>query len=418
MANRFILITLFLLLSAANIYIYLNRNDGYEYVQQSSYKDLYPNISKGISRITIEKDNDAVIDLKGYPSSLKWNVSCNDTIIAKDLSLPLHFLLRQNVNRYLLQANDSVTKNITIDLNYSPAEIYKAKASSIYTNYEIRYCSEPFITGDSNTINKWKDPLDYTDATEIKTVKQLLTDSFHIKPADSTVNKIKIIGSYIYQSIKQNMGVPADSLANYSTYKQFCLVKEGKAKIWCGNITDIFHLFATNAGIICRNIGLSGKREVFTLGDHAFNECFIPETGEWALVDLTQNILLLKDSDGKFLNTVNLYQLKKLNQTDNITMYSSGDSSIINGGYSNPDKKYLWQENEILYPHPNNPRTLYSFFNKFQRYAGVHPWLEVYNENHHYDNHLFYLKSFLLHAWILLGLIILVLYLFTKKSKT
>ena len=76
MANRFILITLFLLLSAANIYIYLNRNDGYEYVQQSSYKDLYPNISKGISRITIEKDNNAVIKCllaKTYQQGRKLN---------------------------------------------------------------------------------------------------------------------------------------------------------------------------------------------------------------------------------------------------------------------------------------------------------------------------------------------------------
>lgn len=417
MLNRYILIIIFALLTIANIYIYVNRYDGFEYVQQSTYKELYPNTTKGIQTIAIEKDSTATISLKGYSPALKWDVLCNDSLISQNQSLPIHISLKQKVNRYSLLANDSAIKPIIIDLDYSPAELYKINASSIVTNYEIRHCSEPFVTTDTALLNKWKDGFDYIDATEITAVKQLISDSLKIKSTDSTTKKIKTIGNYIYQSIKKNIGVPADSLAAYSTYKQFCQAKDGKAKIWCGHITDIFHLFANNAGILCRKIGLTGKRNEFTLGNHSFNECYIPETGEWAYVDLTQNILLLEDAHKHILNTVNLYQLKKLNRANGLTVYASGDSSIIKTNYSNPEKKYLWEENEILFPHPHNPKTLYSFSNKFQRYAGVHPWLEVYNENRRYDNHLFYLKSFLFHAWLLLGAIILILYLFTKKQK-
>jgi hypothetical protein len=414
MAFRLVLI-IFFLLTITNLLIYINRNNGFEYVQQSTYANLYPNCSKGISGIDIEKDSIAKINLKGYSPAVKWNVFCDDAVILKEQSMPLHVALKESLHHYILQANDSAVKLIIIGLDYSPAEVYKRSGSSVATNYEIRYCSEPFVAADSTSVTKWKDPLDYTDAAELNTVKQFLTDSLHIKPTDSTLNKIKIIGSYIYQSIKQSMGIPPDSLSKHSVYKQFCLAKNKETKIWCGNIADIFHLFATVGDIVTRNIGLSGKKKIFNTGLHAANECYLPETGEWAYTDITQNILFLKDSAGKIFNTVDLYQLKKLNQTGNLILLSSGDSGILSGNYGDPDKKYVWRENEILYPHPFNRATLYSWPNKLKRYISKNPWLEIYSETVQYDNSKFYLKIYLFYTWMVLGVMVLVFYLFNKR---
>lgn len=416
MAKRLLLIVFFLL-TVTNLLIYINRDKGFEYVQQSTYANLYPNISKGISSIHIEKDSIAVIDLKGYSPPLKWSVFCNDMILLQDQFLPLHFSLKENINSYVLHANDSLVKSISINLDYSPAELYKKNGSSVATNYEIRYCSEPFVTADTALVTKWQDPLDYTAAEELNTVKQFITDSLHIQPTDSTINKIKIIGNYIHQSVKFSMGIPADSLSKYSVYKQFCLAKNQETKIWCGNIADIFHLFTSAAGIVSRNIGLSGKKEIFNLGLHAANECYLTETGEWAYADITQNILLLKDSTGKILNTVDLYQLKKLNQTGNIILFSSGDSSIKTGLYTDADKKYLWSENEILFPHPHDPASLYNWSGKLKRYISKRPWLEIYSETTKYDNSKFYLKSYLFHTWLLTGILMLIAYIFSLNSK-
>lgn len=416
MATRFVWIGFFLL-TIANLLIYINRNNGFEYVQQSAYGELYPNISKGIASISIEKDSAAIIDLKGYPAAAKWNIVCNDSVIIHDQLLPVHFSLNENVNRYTLQSTDSTVKPIIIDLDYAPAELYKRSGSSVATNYEIRYSSEPFVTGDSVSVSKWEDPLDYVDAAELNTVKQLVTDSLHIKPTDSTLNKIKIIGSYIYQSVKQNIGVPPDSLAQHSIYKQFCLAKKGQTKIWCANITDIFHLFATTAGIVTRKIGVTGNRGIFNTGLHSANECYLPETGEWAYTDITQNILSLTDSTGKILNTVDLYQLKKLNQTKNIILYSSGDSAVETVNYSDPEKKYVWGENEILFPYPYPPGTLYNWSNKLQRYISRKPWLKIYSEKTMYDNSKFYLKFYLFYIWAIFGLLVLISYLFKFKHR-
>jgi uncharacterized membrane protein len=410
MSTRALLYILFILLTAVNIIIYINRENGYEYIKQSSYTDLYPNISKGISVIKIEKEGAAVVDLKGYPANIQWNIYCNDSLIVRNESMPLHFTLEQHVNRYLLRATDSAITPITIDLDYSPAEIYAGSSSSIGTNYELRYCSEPLVTADSISVYKWRDPFDYMDPAEMKVIKEIITDSLSINTGDSTTLKIKKIGNYIYQAIKNNMGVPADSLAKYSVYRQFCLARSGNAKIWCGNITDIFHLFATNAGIICRNIGITGWKSGFSFGNHSMNECYIPETGEWAAVDITQNILLIKNKEGKLINAVNLYQLKNLHQTGSLEIYISGDSSIITGNYTDPYRKYLWKENNILFPHPYNPKTLYSFSTKLKRYFNEDPWLEIYSENITYANDKFYVKIFLFYSWLLLGLLILLLY--------
>jgi hypothetical protein len=76
------------------------------------------------------------------------------------------------------------------------------------------------------------------------------------------------------------------------------------------------------AGIICRKIAVTGNRNEFSAGGRVFNECYTMETGDWAYVDITQNILLLQNSNDSYLNTVNLYQLKKQNQTDKITQWS------------------------------------------------------------------------------------------------
>lgn len=416
MAHKKALWFIFLLLTAANIYIYFHRNDGYEYVKQAAYAELYPNISKGISNISIEKDSEAVITLKGFHQE-KWNVYCDSNLVAANISSPLHFTLKEKLNRYFIAPADSLMQPIIMDADYSPAFLYKAKSSSIGTNYEIRYCSVPFINNDSESVYKWKDDLSYMNPDELTAVKKIIQDSLKILPRDSTEIKIKKIGSYIFGAIKNNMGIPADTISNYSPYQQFCAAKNGQANIWCGNITDIFHLFASSTGIVCRKVGLSGSRHPFHFGDHSLNECYVPETGKWVYVDITQNILLLKDSLGNYLNTVDLYHLKKLNQTGCIVQVSAGDSAFLSGGYNNPNTKYLWSENEILFPLPHNPKTLYSFSNRFQRYAGIHPWLMYYNENYQYNNARFYLKSFLLHAWLLLGAIILVLYLLTKKKK-
>lgn len=399
MVYRNALWLLFLLLTAANIYIYLNYKE-YEFVQQSSYADLYPNVSKGIKSITVEKNNVAAIDLKGYAAA-KWSISCNDTVIAKDVSLPIRFSFKRDLNRYVLSAADSTVKQIIIDVDYAPDSLYKAESDSASIDDEIRYCSVPFV---------------YGDTAEMNAVKKII-DSLPIKPGDSTVTKIKVIGEYIYRSINKQIGVPADSLNNYSVYQQFCSARDGRAKIWCGNITDIFHLFATKAGIVCRNLGVAGRKNDFRLGDHSMNECYLPESGEWAYVDITQNILLLKDSMGRYLNTVDLYQLKKQRHANGLIQVSVSDSSIIESSYADADRKYVWKENKLLFPYPYNPKTLYSFFNKLRRYVGAHPWLAVYSENYQYNNYHFYLKSFLFHAWLLLLLIMLVLYLFTKKRK-
>jgi hypothetical protein len=416
MTRKFLLL-LFFLLFIANLIIYMNRDKGFEYIQQSAYQDLYPNINKGISTVTVEKDSVAIINLKGYPVDTRWDIACNDEVAEKNQTLPLHFSLKQSVNRYTLAANDTGIPPINIDIDYSPAEIYKKNGSSIATNYEIRFCSVPFVAADSTLVNKWKDPMQYVDTAELNAVKQILTDSLHLKATDSTINKIKTIGSYIYQSVKESMGVPPDSLAQYSVYKQFCLTKNREVKIWCGNISDIFHLFATAAGIVSRNIGITGNKELFNTGLHALNECYLPETGEWAYNDITQNILFLTDTAGKILNAVDLYQLKKLNQTGNIILYSSGDSAVVKGNYSDPDKKYVWAENEILFPHPYNPATLYSWSNKIQRYVSRNPWLEIYSEKTVYNNSKFYLKVYLFYTWVILGLLMLIFYLFNFKRR-
>ena len=416
MANRLLLIVFFLL-SIANLVIYINRNNGFEYVKQSSYQELYPNINKGISTISIEKDSIAIIDLKGFPHTVKWDIACNDVVFAQDQLLPVHFPLKENTNRYVLQANDSAIKQIIIDLDYAPAELYKKNGSSVSTNYEIRYSNVPFVTSSPVAVNKWKDTLDYIDATELNAVKKILSDSLHIKATDSAVTKIRIIGNYIYQSVKHSIGIPPDSLSKYSVYKQFCLAKNRQAKIWCGNISDIVHLFTTTAGVVSRNIGFAGNRQIFSTGSHAANESYLPETGEWAYTDITQNILLLTDTTGKILNTVDLYHLKKLNQTGNIVSYSSGDSAIVKGSYSNPDKKYVWGQNEILFPHPYDPATLYSWSNKLQRYFSRNPWLEIYSETTVYDNSKFYLKTYLLYTWVIVGLLVLGSFIKIKKRR-
>lgn len=417
MAQRLLLIV-FLLLSAANLFIFLNRDKGYQYVKQEAYHQLYPNISKGIASVKIEQEKEAVIDLKGYSPTARWTVECNDSVLLRDHPLPLRFVLKESVNSYVLKANDSVIQPIVIYLDYSPAALYQKNGSNTATNYEIRYSSEPLVTADSSLVTKWTDRLDYVDASALKMVKQLLADSLHIQSTDSTEDKIKAIGNFIYRAIHKQMGIPPDSLTSHSAYEQFCLARDGKTKIWCANITDIFHLFSSAAGIVSRKIGFTGQVDVFNTGLHSANECYIPEKGEWAYVDITQNILLLTDSSGNTLNAADIYHLKRLNETGDIILYSSTDSAVNAGKYLDASKKYIWKENEILYPYPYTPGTLYSWYNKLTRYVSPTVWFEIYSQKAVYSNSKFYLRLYAFYSWLAVGLLLLICYLFGSRRRS
>lgn len=416
MAKRFVLWMLLLLLTAVNIYIAIHRKKGYEYIKQSAYADLYPNISKGIRNISAEKNNELTVDLKGYGNA-NWEVRCNDSIIASGLSNPLKFVIKEKVYRYTLTPQNNQPPVVFI-IDYSPAEVYKNFSSSMGTNYEIRYCSVPFLNNDNSSVSKWKDDLHYTNTAELAAVKKEISDSLHITDGMTTVKKLETISAYIYSRVGKSFLVPADSLEKYSPYQQFCLARNGTAKLWCGNAADIFNLYTSAAGITCRRVAIDGKKDLFQLGEHIVNECYVPETGEWVMTDLKQNILLLKDSTGKLFNTAELYQLKKLGQTGSLIQLSMGDSSLAETTYSDIENKYIWKENSLSYLYPYNPLTVHSFVNRVKRYSGLFPWQEVYDENQQYSNFRFYVKTLLLYGWLLVALRILYLYLFSKKPTT
>jgi hypothetical protein len=137
-------------------------------------------------------------------------------------------------------------------------------------------------------------------------------------------------------------------------------------------------------------------------GDHpVLNECYIPEMGRWMLVDLTNNILAVRNKNGAFLDLVAVRD--SVWKKSIFTIYRSESDSISHQDTGSDDQalqEFYSGDYELYYYERVNNAKIYRLNEKIQRYFFAGSWYDIYDVESR-SNWLFQLKRILFCCWIL-----------------
>ena len=165
-------------------------------------------------------------------------------------------------------------------------------------------------------------------------------------------------------------------------------------ELWCGNFAEIFSFFCWSQNVVTRNI------EILNPADHHIvNECYVPETRKWVLVDPTNNLLQLKSSQG-ILNLQSFIQaiqkkaeITVLKISDSLTKFPLDSSAKYVRNYYNGHFP-------CYYYHRIDNKKAYQVSNKIKQYLLPVSWHDIYDNNGH-GNFAFYLKVFFILFWLI-----------------
>ena len=133
---------------------------------------------------------------------------------------------------------------------------------------------------------------------------------------DTTEQRISKLSKFILDRLDDTRGTPDDSWYEETEFDQFQQVwNKELSGIHCTQFRHVFASLANEAGIPTRvvhsgvTVGPDTRFRDWSVSGHTFSESYIAETGDWAIVDLHTGFILIRDADGRFLNTIDLYDI-------------------------------------------------------------------------------------------------------------
>lgn len=219
------------------------------------------------------------------------------------------------------------------------------------------------------------------------------TDSLLQGRDTNRLNQIRVIGSFLYQQFAPQLGRPSGKEDYQDPWEMFGYYREDRSrKLWCGHLSMMFTYFCLAQGIETRMI------ELMKEGDHhVVNECYLPATGQWVLVDLTYDQLFVSQDD----QLLGLAAFRRIQGRSDLrlTIQAAGDSNRsirMDTGYI---RNYYGPDIPACYYKTVNPAVVYSTTAKIKRYLWPDPWYYILSEQPA-ALFPFYLRLGLLAAWL------------------
>lgn len=414
--KNFILCSIFVfLLLIINLWIFLHRHDGYAYTELLNYNQLYE-ISEADRIVGFERqsENSLLVKISSSLKNTSWLVKYDngDSSVINNSNFPV-LKFSERIHHYEIKfLNHPEHPAISLDIDYSPKNIYEEKGNSIPTNYEISNSSVPIGNYKLYGLSEWKYKNTRITQEEIKEAKKILETEIEILSTDNSLIKIEKIGKYVLDKLQTEEGIPNDVMNKLSPLNQFRFVCSKKSKLWCGNYAGIFNFFADCANIPARMVSIEGNLDEVDFSKHIFSECYIREQNRWAFVDLNSRKLNVRNLEGMFLNTVDLLNINTLKNYETITAlcYNNGKTDTIPYEEVNQSEKHFFSNNAKFVFYFSEINTM----GKIKSYISANPYFAVYSNTVAISNAKFYLKIFLFYLLLFssLALIILAVKLF------
>ena len=366
---------------AINIYIFVNRNNGFKYFPFKTYSELYVTDSSFyIKNMQFVKDSLHIIFSKKLSSS-KYFLSVDSLHDATTISTNQNEItipLLQNFHHYFINCSGTQAKEIQLNIDHSNSA------------NEFIYSNIPGPQISVSSYNTWFKKKEIFTNTEYKTGDSLLRKYTHVFDANTDSAKVLEIAKFISLLHSNPKGISSEVVASKNALQQIDLALENKAELLCGNYTSIFYFLCTVAGIPCRVITYRGPAGNWQYGVHYYNEVYLHNKEQWALVDATNNIYLPHDSS-QFYNAADVKKMVQVNGFLNKSAFSFVKDSLSNVPYNSINAKHIYYNSSnanICFIHPGadlkeswwaNFIDFYSFNRDYDFYSDVNSnnWFKI-----------------------------------------
>lgn len=331
-------IILFLCTVFVNIYIYLNKNEGYAYSLSSYNSIYYPKESPAITKFDKTMTDSVVICISDISSDIDWEirpVGSQSYIVNNEY--PIVYL---PINGNTYESNFTICRldnGFCFDVNLQRQNI---------GDIQVITSSIPYINVSRYNFSEFCD-ISWISSSEREKIRKILNDILLIDTCKSTLSKVELITSHINSIANRDTNIGLNYYWNtYTACQIYEFALEGKTNLTCNEYSEVYYLFANEAGINTRRVGVVGLGNsdgVVKISGHHFNESYIPELGHWAFVDITAGKSYVLNSDKKVLNTFEILMANESGNIEGLMASSLSGDSIISLPYKDI------RENEIYY---------------------------------------------------------------------
>jgi hypothetical protein len=407
-------LTFFILLSFVNGYIFVNRNNGFNYVEALDYSHLYSLSSqKKLTKIKVVNDS-AELVLTPQEEFSEWQVFEDSVFKYKYFGKNPKIRILDNTHDYKI-VNIKYGFTILTTIDYSANTSTDPNKKNLY----MAKCNIPIIDKGFYSLSKWAYRSKYTTDKEIAKISEILKDSIKLDANSHTLQKVEKICYFLLQKLSSKAGIPESSLKTKSPYSQYLEACNNKSKLWCENYTQIYLAFANAANIPSRYVATNVRIGNTNLGGHVFAESYIIEQNRWAYIDLSSSKIFTFGKDSLVLNSVDLICLSSINVCSDLKSRVYSNGQMLTKDFDSVNKTELFYFNHnpelIFLFSEQNPNT---FLSKLYNYIYPHAYFVVYAGNTARDNMLFYFKLLFVYTWFTLGLILLFFVVIKNRKHT
>ncbi len=300
-----------------------HRNEGFRYYPFKTYSELY------------------VTDSTCYLQELHFNANEVELQLSLPITDTFQLLVDSNaVSTHQLMVINQKSIKIPLQKGIHTYELKGKKRITIIIDHdemdgkvvnEFTYCNLPGPNIRVGHLADYQTGTSILSKAEINKATTLLHSKTHFYEATTDSARVMELCLFAASLCNNPKGYPFAALNLLPAVQQLDSALACRGELVCGNYTSIISFLASVGGLANRRIGYTGSIDTWQYGAHFMNEIYLRDAQQWVLLDGVNNIYLPHDSQGRYLNIVDIKQLVQQKSTTGkwAYRYSKGEMESI-----------------------------------------------------------------------------------------
>jgi hypothetical protein len=312
--------SLFLLVLAANLYVFFDREWESSFVSTSYATLYYPLDVPTIREWAIVSRDSMQLDLACATNVAEWRVLTDGE--NPQTAHGMKPVFKIDTTHALVRTYEFTPvppgscPGFTISIRCFLREFY-ASLGMRHDDVFIVRSSTACGKFEQYAVADWVDDYSYVGDKSLAEAGRIVKDDMGIRPEDSTLLKIEKLVPFLKKKLAGSGGVPKDDERWWDPYRLYNELVAGTGKGWCTQNAQVFVFWANRAGVPTRFVFTARTQDntiVYT--GHSIAECYVREQNRWAFVDLQAGQAYVTDKHGEVLNTAELFHLSQHDSFD------------------------------------------------------------------------------------------------------